>query len=455
MAAWDAVQTAAAIAGGLVRADEVVEAALARVAALDGRLRSFTSVDPDAARRRAGRTTGPFAGVPSAVKDLYDLAGHPTTFGSRAAGARVARRTVPAVQEVLDTGVVVLGKSAAPEYGMTPTTEPLGVEATRNPWDLGRTAGGSSGGAAAMVAARIVPIAHATDGGGSTRIPAACCGLVGLKVSDGRLTDLPGNRQMPVRLLSSGVLTRTVRDTAAFLAAAERRRPARRLPPVGLVEVPGTGRLRVAVVTATPVTTLHPDVVAATRAAATALADLGHLVEEVALPLDALRLADDFLLYWGSLAQALPAIGLLEVGPSFRPARLDPWTRGLAHHTRARMAELPGAIRRLRALRGTYAAFTARHHLVLTPRTGMPAPPLGWLDVTLPFEAHRDRAVALTPFAALWNVVGAPAISLPTARSADGLPLGVMLGAAAGEERRLLEVALALEAGPGFLRPLG
>lgn len=454
MASWDAVATAEAIAAGQVSAAEVVDAALSRVAALDDRLGSFASVDPQQARAAAATATGPLAGVPSSVKDLYELAGHPTTFGSRAVDGHVSHRTTPAVGQLLDTGVVVLGKSAASEYGMTPTTEPLGFPPARNPWDPDRSTGGSSGGAAAMVAARLVPIAHATDGGGSTRIPAACCGLVGLKTSDGRLVDLPGNRQMPVALLSSGVVTRTVRDTAAFLSAAEDVRPARGLAPVGHVTHPGDQRLRVAVFVDSPVAVLDPEVVAATRRTAQVLADMGHVVEEVPAPVDGQQFAADFLLYWGLLAQSLPLIGLLEVGPSYRPGRLDPWTRGLARHARSRWAEIPGVLRRLRRARQDYATFMTRHHLTLSPTLGMPAPPLGWLDVTLPFDEHRDRATAFIPFSPVWNVAGAPAISLPMALSASGLPLGVQLGAAHGDERRLLEVALALEEAAGFNRPL-
>jgi amidase len=456
LAALDAVATAAAVAAGEVAAGEVVAAALARAEALDPVLRSLASVDPEVALARAGVAAGPLAGVPTAIKDLYELAGAPTTFGSRAAGGHVSCRTAPAVAELLALGLVPIGKSAASEYGMTPTTEPLGFPPTRNPWDPARSAGGSSGGAAAAVAARIVPVAHATDGGGSTRIPAALCGLVGLKTTDGRLVDLPGNRQMPVRLLSSGVVSRTVRDTAAVLEAAEARRPAGRLLPVA--RRPGAGpppRVRVGVVRTSPVAEVAPDVQAAVARTAEDLAALGHHVEDAVLPVDHLRLADDFVLYWGLLAASLPTLGRLEVGRRFDRRLLDPWTRGLARHARRRWAELPAAVARLRRLRGAYAAATPPDRVWLSPTTGCTAPPLGWLDVTLPFEAHRARATALTPFAALWNVAGAPAVSLPTALSAGGLPVGVQLGGPHGAERLLLDLAAELEQAPGFLRPLG
>ncbi len=456
LSALDAVATAQTIATGELAAVEVVEAAIARAEALQPVLHAFASTDFDRARAMAasrGLADGALAGVPSAVKDLNELAGAPTTFGTRASGQHTSRRTDQAVQQLLATGVVVIGKSSAPEYGMTATTEPLGFPATVNPWDITRSVGGSSGGAAAMVAARIVPLAHATDGGGSIRIPASCNGLVGLKPSDRRLADLDGNRQMPVHLLASGVVTRTVRDTAAFLAAAERAGGGS-LPPVGTIEGPSAQRLRVAVLASTPVAPIDPQVQAAVRRTADQLSDLGHLVEEVALPFDAVQLAEDFLLYWGFLAQTLPWVGRLAVGDGFDAGKLDPWTQGLARNLRRNLRHLPGAIRRLRQLQDTYARLMSRHHLTLTPTVAQPPPPLGWLDVTLSFQEHRARAFGFTPFTPLWNVVGAPAVSLPMALSAAGLPLGVQLGAAVGEEGRLLEVAYELEDAAGFNRPL-
>ncbi|CAN5234345.1 amidase [soil metagenome] len=463
MADWDAVETARAVRQGEVTPHEVVEQAIARAQQVQSTVGGLATESYEQARasaassRRPGdpRARGPLRGVPTAVKDLYDLQGVRTTFGSRASGTHIATRTAPAVAQLLGTGMVSLGKSAAPEYGMTPTTEPLGFPPTRNPWDTAHSTGGSSGGAAALVAARVVPIAHATDGGGSIRIPASCCGLVGLKPSDGRLVDLDGNILLPVRILASGVVSRTVRDTAAFFAATEGGGPRRStmLPPIGAVTRPGTDRLRIAVVTASPVATIDPEVLAVTRYTAHVLERLGHAVEEVSPPF-APGMGEDFVRYWGLLAAGLGPVGRHDVGRSFDAARFDPWTRGLAAHARASAWQLPGAIARLRAFRGEYAAFMSRFHLVVNPTIAILPPPLGWLDVELPFEEHRRRAVAFTPFTPAWNVSGAPAVSLPMGLSSTGLPIGVQLGAAMGAERLLLQTALALEEAVPFNRPL-
>ncbi|MGI9018691.1 MAG: amidase [Euzebya sp.] len=455
MASWDAVHTRQAIINREVSTSEVIEAAVQRIQALNPALGALTTTTFDLARdktRGPSLPAGPLGGVPSAVKDLYDLAGTRTTFCSRASGTHVSAHTEPAVGQFLSTGLVPLGRSVSSEYGMTPTAEPLGFPPAKNPWDTAYSTGGSSGGAGALVAARMVPVAQATDGGGSTRIPASCCGLIGLKPSNGRLVDIEGNTQMPVRLLAAGVLTRTVRDTAAFFAAAEQTRTNPALPPLGLVTRPGTDHLRVALVTSTPVTPVHPEVVAATRYTGKVLEDLGHHVEEVPMPFGAEQLADDFFLYWGLLAQALPVVGRLAVGAGFRRDLLDPWTKGLAQHSRRNLWRLPRAIMRMRRLATDYAAYMSRFHLLVTPTLALPPPQLGWLDVDLPFETHRQRAFAFTPFTPLWNVVGAPAISLPMIRSRDGLPIGVQLGAAMGQERLLLQTALAIEHAVPFNR---
>lgn len=447
---WDAVETAARVADGEVSAEEVTRAALERAAAAQD-LAAVTHLHAEAALAAAravdaGERTGALAGVPTAIKDLDDVAGVPTSFGSRAFPGYVPSVTSPAVAHLLATGMVSIGKSSTPEWGLTATTEPLGRPPTRNPWDRGRSVGGSSGGAAALVAAGVVPIAHATDGGGSIRIPAAACGLVGLKPSRGRLTPMPRSAQMPISLTVWGVLARTVRDVATFHAAAERLRPAVGMPPIGAVHGPSSRRLRVAVVRATATgRPLDPEVADAVTSVAATLDDLGHRVVEIPTPFDP-QVAEDFILYWAAMGFAIHRfVGRQVAGDDFRPDLLEPWTRGLSDLFRRNPLRGARAVLRLRGFGARYAEAIAPHDVLLTPTTATPPPPIGHLAVDLPFSVHRERVESYVPFTAAQNLAGAPAISLPLARTREGLPIGLHLGAARGDDRTLLELAHELE----------
>lgn len=287
----DAVELARSIRCGDRPALEVVDAAITRARAAEG-LHGFEHTTFDRARQQAVAldrrlaTSGTddlpvLAGVPSAVKDLSDVAGVPSRYGSRAVVGHVPSTTGREVEQFLATGLVSLGKTATPEFGFVPTTEPLFAEPTRNPWDPAYSAGGSSGGAAALVAAGVLPIAHATDGGGSIRIPAAVNGLVGLKPTLDRHLRMAKMDRLPVPISVSSVVTRTVRDTAAFLGGAERHHRATHLPPIGDVRGPADRRVRVGVVLHGPEVGTSPPVVDAVRTTADHLADLGHGVEEV------------------------------------------------------------------------------------------------------------------------------------------------------------------------------
>ena len=246
MADWDATETAAAIRSGKVAAIEVTDAAIARAEALDPKLNFLVTEDFERARARRPLGDGPFAGVPFLIKDLDDLAGVPTRSGTRStADLPPAARQSPLIDGMLAAGLNPIGKSSTPEYGFLPTTEPLAFGPTRNPWDSARSAGGSSGGAAAATAAHVVPFAHASDGGGSIRIPASCCGLFGLKPSRGRtLATDPGH--FPIPLSVQLCVSRSVRDSAALLAAVEASGAG--LPPVGRISGPSSRRRRIGMV---------------------------------------------------------------------------------------------------------------------------------------------------------------------------------------------------------------
>jgi amidase len=288
-----------------------------------------------------------------------------------------------------------------------------------------------------------VPIAHANDGGGSIRIPAACCGLVGLKPSRGRLVDRPELERLPVPLTTQGVLTRTVRDTARYYAEAERLHANPALPPIGLVEGPGPERLRIGVVMhGIKDLPVDPETAAAVASVAQLCADIGHHVEEVAAPVDD-RFGPDFLSYWALLAFLLKNTGGSLFGEGFDGSRTEDFTKGLAALLRQQLERVPGSLRRLR--RTARDSGNAGVDVVLSPVLGHAPPPLGYLGPDVEFRTHLVRLLRYTSFTPLQNVSGAPALSLPLARTSSGLPIGIHLAAPVGHERRLLELAYALE----------
>ncbi|MGW7052813.1 amidase [Streptomyces sp. NPDC054887] len=446
----DAVGLARAIRRGEVGAEEAARDAAERVRAVEARLNAV-QVHAEAPAHATG-TDGAFAGVPTFVKDNTDFLGLPTGHGTAAFTPRAARRHAPFSRQFLSSGVTVLGKTRLPEFGFSPTTEYEGAEPVRNPWNTGHSAGGSSGGSAALVAAGAVPIAHANDGGGSIRIPAACCGLVGLKPTRGRVVANAQSRQLPIDIVSDGILSRSVRDTAVFLAAAERHWRNPKLPPVGLVEGPSDRRLRVGFLLDSP-NGVRSDT--ATRAAVTgtvaALERLGHTVEFVEPAIDP-RFTDDFLTYWGMLSFLLGVTGRT-LGPDFDRRRMDGLSRGLRETYLRNWQGTPAVLRRLKRTRQAYAAAFRGLDLLLSPVLAHTTPPLGHLSPAVPCPTLIERILAYVAFTPVDNVVGTPSISLPaTSAAEDGLPVGVMFSGRPGSERTLLELAFELEADRPFRR---
>ncbi|GGO72654.1 amidase [Nocardioides deserti] len=452
LADHDAVGLVGALRSGAVGTREVVDAAIARVEAVDPALGAVAHRAFDRARAEGRHPRGGwFAGVPTLVKDNVDVAGMPTQHGADAFVSRPARRDGDLARMYLATGLVPLGKTRLSEFGFSPAAEHPRQGPVRNPWSTDHTAGASSAGSAALVAAGAVPIAHANDGGGSIRIPAAACGLVGLKPTRGRLAQDAMHRSMPLRIVADGVVTRSVRDTAAFLREAERVYRALHLPPVGDVTRPGRRRLRVAVVTENAGRTAGPEVAALTRRTADLLAGLGHTVEEAASPAPP-SFADDFLLYWGTLATAIVRTGRLTHGRSWDVERCDPLTRGLDRLATRNLHRLPGAVRRLRRTAALGADFHERYDVVLSPTLATTTPLVGHLDPTPGYDQAMARILDWVAFTPWQNVTGEPAVSLPLATTAEGLPQGMMLGAGAGRETLLLELALELEQAVPFAR---
>jgi len=436
---------------------EVVAATIERARSVEPGINAIVTEDFDRARESAeSELTGAFAGLPMFVKDMTPVAGLRTGCGSDSmATSAPATRSAPLVQQFEAMGMVVLGKSSLPEYGLTCSTEFPDSPPTRNPWNLGHTAGGSSGGASALVAAGVVPMAHAADGGGSIRIPASACGLVGLKASRGRIIESPNDDKQPVSIGASGVVSRTVRDTCAFFAAAELLYHAPGLVPIGLVERPLDRPLNIGVVEQPPIDAeTDAPTVDAVRATVTLLESLGHSVEPIASPVTA-QFGDDFVLYWAVLAQALQAGGTKLIHPDFDAAALTDFTKGMARYARRNVAKVPGAIKRLRGSTHDFNRGLGRHDLYLSPVTGHLTPEIGHIDMALSYEELMPRVLSWACFTAINNATGTPAITLPLAHhDPTNLPIGMHFGARLGQERLLLELALQLEAAKPFRRNL-
>jgi amidase len=460
----DATALAAMVARGDASPVELVDAAITRIEKLNPELNAVIHPRFEAARAEAAGDLpgGPFRGVPFLLKDLHaHSAGDPSHDGMRALRDtdRHAEQDTVLVARLRAAGVVFLGRTNTPELGLLPTTEPEAHGPTRNPWDPSRTPGGSSGGSAAAVAAGMVPAAQGSDGGGSIRIPASCCGLVGLKPSRGRSTLAPLRNQFTTPFSVEGFLTHTVRDTAALLdvvrgpspgdavIAPEPRRPYRQ-------EV-GTdpGHLRVGMLTHRPDgTPVEPEVEAAVRDAADLLASLGHHVEEQYPPEwgDAELGTHFFILWTVGAARSLARVGS-SLGRTLTADDVEVLTWAQAELGRvfdaAQLLDAYAQVERFSRAVGTW--FTdggGQHDLLVSPTLAEPPPQLGEFVSTTedPMGASR-RAGRFSPFTPAWNVAGLPAISLPIHESPEGLPIGTQIVAAYGREDLLVQVASQLE----------
>jgi amidase len=443
----DALGAAERIRAKEITAQEALEAAIARVERVNPQLNFMASAAYDQARTHAAAPlSGPFAGAPTLIKDLLAWAGQPTKYGCRAMANFVTPEHPAYTEALLAGGLVPFGKSTTPEFGLTATTEALLHGPTRNPWDVTKSTGGSSGGAAAAVASRAVPIAHASDGGGSIRIPSSCNGLFGLKVSRGRHVDA-ASLEIGISLSVNGCVSRSVRDTAAWLSLTEAKSAGAAFLPVGMVSGPNTQRLRIGLSIA-DARGREPDddVRAAIEDAATLCRDLGHQVREIKLPVEGAAFADSFTLAWAAIASAVskqvqaaaPGVPLEQV--------LEPLTIGLAQRfDTAPAGAFEDALKLLRDAEARYAAMFDDIDVLLTPVLASTPPALGEIGPNAGIEgfAKVERYVGYTP---LQNAAGAPAMSVPLAWSSrNGMPIGAHFSAAKGQERRLLELAYELE----------
>jgi amidase len=447
LAFLSAIEQAHLIRTTQVSSAELVGLYLERIDRLDPELNAFVTVRAEEAlaEARAGDAEGrdaPFRGVPIGVKDLTATAGIRTTYSCSAFADNVPDFDTAVVRRLRDAGFVIVGKTNTPEFGTTAFTESDLNGATKNPWNPERTPGGSSGGAAAAVAAGLLPLAHGTDGGGSIRIPASCCGLFGLKPSRGRVSSAPFTSLEG--LSTSGPISRTVADAAALLDVLAGYEPGdpwwAPLPERPFVEETSLppGRLRVAVTTTPPIET-HVDAACtdALTSAAKLLTELGHEVIEDTPPWQEPDLFDVFITIW-------------QVGPALFPLEddslLTSLNRGLVERAFATSAaEYARAAARLQMTARRVVAFWQKVDVVLTPTLALPPVPIGWQEVGEGALEQLERSVAFTPFTAVANLTGLPAMSLPLGRTSDGLPLGVhAIGPPAGDAL-LLRLASQIE----------
>lgn len=448
----DGVAIARLIRDGEVSASEVIEAAIERANRVEPTLGAIVVDSFESARRRAGEPlSGAFAGVPTLVKDMTDVAGLPTRFGTAALeNSPPVKRTHATAQQLFDMGMICLGKSTMPEFGFTASTEFVDRPPTRNPWNLDHTPGGSSGGSAALVAAGVIPIAHGSDGGGSIRIPASCCGLVGLKPARGRLP-LSQGREPLLGIVTDNVLTRSVRDTALFMAEAERLAPRRGFIPIGHVEQPLERSLQIAAVSGK---SLDGPVDAVVKRefelALKLLESLGHHVTPVELP-STEQFAEDFQNFWCLLAYMAVSTSKRRIDSSFDRSRLTDFVRELAGHMPRCLPKLPGAMIRLRRSWRRCAGLYSQFDILVSPTVGQRPPAIGHLGMNLSVEVLMQRMRQFACFTPAANATGAPAINLPLGFDAEtNLPIGIMFSANLQQERLLLELALQLEAAQPF-----
>ncbi|WP_372729745.1 amidase [Nocardioides sp.] len=447
-----ALEQGALVARREVSASELVEHHLERADQHDD-VGAFVTLTADRARARAAALpavpppgASPLYGVPTAIKDLNLTAGVRTTFGSAAFADHVPEISDGVTSSLEAAGLISIGKTNTPEFGSPCYTEPEVAPPAVTPWDRRRTAGGSSGGAAAAVAAGLVPVAQGSDGGGSIRIPAACCGLVGLKPTRGRISGHPMYGD-PVGLATSGSLARTVRDAAALLDVLAGRRVG---DPFWAPEPSGSflaacerdpGRLRIARFIEPVITDVEvaPECREAWEATSALLESLGHEVVDVPRPLPR-EAVPVFETCWSVLTA-------MSVVPPEREHLLRPLTRWLSERGRAvtgpEFGLAIGAMRRFAA--GALEAL-APYDAVLTPTLAMRPPLVGAMrdddDPAADFQAQKE----FTPWTSAWNVTGMPAVSLPLHWAEDGFPVGVMLAGRPAEEELLLSLSAQLEA---------
>lgn len=443
---------------GEVTALELLEIAIARAEAVNPKLNALVYRGYDQARRAAKSfkpENQPFAGVPLLLKDITGVcAGMPTRYASAFLPETPATADSFIVSKFRRAGFIPFAKTNVPEFGLPPVTESRLYGPARNPWDVNRTPGGSSGGSAAAVAAGVVPVAHASDGGGSIRIPASCCGLVGLKPTRGRNSLGPDIGDILNGLVTEGVVSRTVRDTAAALDATSGYMPGDpyAAPPPArsfLAEISTKPRkLRIAFTTYAPYgAVLDPEIVAATEATAKLCEQLGHQVSEARFDIEEHKVDRSFLTLYGTgLVRNIDAAAKAN-GREPQPSNFEAMTWNFYDRGRkVTGGQYVAAVDHLQRVSRAFAAFFENYDIWLTPTLGALPLPVGWIDFNDPHAKFADPRIAgFALYNSTYNFSGQPAITLPLQQSKDGLPIGMLFGTRYAEEATLLQIASQLE----------
>jgi amidase len=452
-----ATELAGMVRSGEVSARELVESSLQRIEELNPKLNAFVDVDADRALATAERIGAgdqrPFAGVPVAIKNNRPVEGLRLTYGCSLMADNLCEYDHNVTRRLKDAGFVIVGTTTLPEYGILPTTEARLFGPTRNPWDLERSPGGSSGGAAAAVAAGIVPVAHGNDGGGSIRIPAACCGLVGLKPSRGRISVAPelGDSSLGI----DGMLTRTVGDTAAILDVLAGYEPGDAtwapppLEPFAAAAEREPGSLRIAATTLPPIpdALVDPVCAGAVAEAAELLRSLGHEVEEVTPPWRIEGLSELFGAVFSVHISLSIAYSGMVAGHEPTAEDMEPMSWAIYSMVKKLGAvENIAAVVQLQSHTRKLVSFLEPYDALLTPALAERPLPLGTLDTAAPDPMSTfTRSGLFTPFTPVFNASGQPGISLPLFEGEDGLPLGVQIVGRPAGEGALLALAAQLE----------
>jgi amidase len=457
--AWlDATAQAELVRTKEVSPAELVGEAITRIEKLNPHLNAVIHELFDRARGEAAGDLpdGAFRGVPFLLKDLgAELAGTPFNEGTDFSGDYTSTVTQELTQRYIDAGFVICGKTNTPELGILPTAEPRRFGPSRNPWNTEHSTGGSSGGSAAAVASGMVPVAHANDGGGSIRIPASCCGLVGLKPTRGRNSLAPQYGDMMGGLVVEHVVSRSVRDSAAILDVTSGPvpgdpywAPPLRGPSFAAAAATAPPPLRVAVMSASPTgSEVHADCVAAVRATASLCESLGHQVEEATLSVDGDAFTTHFINQWACSNAWAVADWEARVGRSVAEGDLEPLSWALTELGRSvNGGQYLTSVQELQKISRQIAEYFEGIDVLLTPTLGEPPAPLGTFD-SPPGEPLTGlfRAAAYVPFTPPFNVTGQPGISLPLHWNDGGLPIGVQFVGRFGDEETLLSLAGQLE----------
>ncbi len=443
----DSIAQAALLKQGEVSPVDLTQAAIKRIKLLNDQLNAVITpiFEPALERAQNGLPSGPFSGVPYLFKDLMEYKGYRTAFGSRASINHISDHTHVFGNRVLEAGMNVLGKTNTPELGLLGTTEPLAFGPTPNPWDLSRSSGGSSGGAAAAVAAGMVASAQGSDGGGSLRVPASCCGVFALKPSRGR--EVRTEPPMPWELSVKGHITRTVRDSAALFAVTENKGSNAHFPAIGFTKNTLNRKLKIGLV-------MHGingkkpscDVEAQILATAKLCQDLGHDISETSFQFDSGRLIDAFLAMWSSHAANFKAHLEKQTGASVGEDLLEPWTLYMAEyfHTRGQ-AHMQTAQSYFAEVTENLDDMMQKHDVLLSPVLSTAAPKLGEQGPLVAGDQLIQDALNYVNYTPVYNISGQPAMSVPLGWNAKGLPVGSQFAARKGNEKTLFEFAYQLE----------